>query len=297
MDATHRTDDEQAARWNGPAANAWVEAQSLVEGVLRPFEDLLVEAMSADREGHVLGERDRVLGERDRVLDVGCGTGSTTLAVARRLGAAGHVVGVDISEPMLTAARARAEQTDTQASFIHADAQEYAFEPATFDAVMSRFGVMFFKDSVRAFANLRRAAKDGAVLRFIAWRGPAENPFMTTAERAAAPLLPNLPARRPDEPGQFAFADADRIRRILEEAGWTGIDIRPRDVTCTLPESELIRYFSRFGPLGLILGEADEQTRARVLETVRAAFDPFVQGAEVRFTAASWLVGARASSA
>ncbi|MEU9892731.1 class I SAM-dependent methyltransferase [Streptomyces phaeochromogenes] len=290
MDAKRKTDDEQAARWNGPAASAWVEAQSLVDGVLKPFEDLLVEAVSADQEGQVLGDG-------SRVLDVGCGTGSTTLAVARRLGAAGHIVGVDISEPMLTAARARAEQTDAPASFIHADAQEYAFEPATFDVVMSRFGVMFFNDSVRAFANLRRAAKDGAVLRFIAWRSPAENPFMTTAERAAAPLLPNLPARRPDEPGQFAFADADKVRRILAEAGWTGIDIQAKDVTCTLPESELIRYFTRFGPLGQILGEADEQTRAHVVETVRAAFDPFVEGPEVRFTAGCWMVGARASSA
>jgi ubiquinone/menaquinone biosynthesis C-methylase UbiE len=290
MDAARRTHDDQAARWNGPAANAWVEAQTLVDGVLKPFEDLLVEAMSADHDGHVLGAG-------GRVLDVGCGTGTTTLAVARRLGAAGHIVGVDISEPMLTAARARAEQADAPASFIEADAQEYAFEPATFDAVMSRFGVMFFNDSVRAFANLRRAAKDGAVLRFIAWRGPAENPFMTTAERAAAPLVPDLPARRPDEPGQFAFADADRVRRILAEAGWTGIDIQPKDVPCTLPESELIRYFTRFGPLGLTLGKTDEKTRAQVVETVRAAFDPFVQGTEVRFTAASWMVGARASSA
>ncbi|MFD3306758.1 class I SAM-dependent methyltransferase [Streptomyces sp. NPDC058694] len=290
MDATRRTEDEQAARWNGPAASAWVEAQPLVDGVLKPFEDLLVEALATDQEGPVLGDG-------GRVLDVGCGTGTTTLAVARRLGAAGHIVGVDISEPMLTAARARAEQADVPASFIHADAQEYAFEPATFDAVISRFGVMFFNDSVRAFANLRRAAKDGAVLRFIAWRGPAENPFMTTAERAAAPLLPNLPARRPDGPGQFAFADADRVRRILEEAGWTGIDIQPKDVTCTLPESELIRYFTRFGPVGQMLGEADEQTRAQVVETVRAAFDPFVEGPEVRFTAGCWVVGARASSA
>lgn len=120
---------------------------------------------------------------------------------------------------------------------------------------------------------------------------------MTTAERAAAPLLPNLPVRRPDEPGQFAFADADRVRRILTESGWSGIDIRPVDVPCTLPERELIRYFTRLGPVGRVLPEADEETRARVVETVRAAFDSFVQGTEVRFTSACWLVGARATSA
>ena len=154
-----------------------------------------------------------------RVLDVGCGTGSTTLAVARRLGAKGRCIGIDISEPMIAAARARAEREGTPASFIRADAQTHAFEPASFDMIISRFGVMFFDDSVRAFANLRRAARDDAELRFIAWRSAAENPFMTTAERAAAPLLPNLPARRPDAPGQFAFADRRRVYSILEESG------------------------------------------------------------------------------
>ena len=274
-------DDEQAARWNGPAGNAWVDAQDVVDALFAPLEDLLVEAVPAGRGG--------------RVLDVGCGTGGTTVAVARRLGAEGHCVGVDISGPMVEAARARALREGAAASFVRADAQDHVFGPAVFDAVVSRFGVMFFQDTVRAFTNLRRAAKEDARLRFIAWRDIAENPFMTTAERAAAPLLPDLPERRPDAPGQFAFADADRVRRLLEESGWAGIDIRPVDVTCVLPEAELVPYFSRFGPVGIALRETDEPTRARVVETVRAAFDPFVQGTEVRFTAACWQIDARGS--
>ncbi|WSQ13910.1 methyltransferase domain-containing protein [Streptomyces sp. NBC_01231] len=283
MDSARRANDGQAARWKGPAGHAWVEGQALLDGILKPFEDLLVEGLAAEH-----GEN---------VLDVGCGTGGTTVAVADRLGPAGSCVGVDISEPMITTARTRAEQTDAPVSFIQADAQEHAFEPAAFDAVISRFGVMFFEDSVRAFSNLRRAARDGARLRFITWRGPAENPFMTTAERAAAPFLPELPARRPDQPGQFAFADPGRIHRILAESGWAGIDVQPVDVACTLPEKELVGYFTRFGPLGLVLPETDEQTRAQIVETVRSAFDTFVQGTEVRFTAACWMVGARASAA
>ncbi|MFF4800765.1 class I SAM-dependent methyltransferase [Streptomyces sp. NPDC001351] len=282
MDVRRGSEDDQAARWKGPGGNAWVELQGVLDEMFKPFEDLLVEAVATGRAG--------------RVLDVGCGTGGVTLAVARQLGAAGRSVGVDISEPVIAAARARAEREGAPASFVLADAQDHAFRPAAFDAVVSRFGVMFFKDSVRAFTNLRRAAKDGALLRFIAWRDPAENPFMTTAERAAAPLLPDLPVRRPDEPGQFAFADPDRVRRILAESGWTGIDIRPIDVSCALPESELVHYLTRLGPVGLALGGVDEQTRAQVIDTVRAAFDPFVQGTEVRFTAACWLVDARASA-
>jgi ubiquinone/menaquinone biosynthesis C-methylase UbiE len=249
--------------------------------MFKPFEELLVEAASA--------------ASASRVLDVGCGTGSTTLAVARLQPAKGRCIGIDISDPMIAAARARAEREGTPASFIRANAQIHPFEPESFDIIISRFGVMFFDDPVRAFANLRRAARGDAEFRFIAFRSAAENPFMTTAERTAAPLLPNLPARRPDAPGQFAFADPRRVNSILEESGWAEIDIRPIDVACTLPENKLVDYLTRLGPVGLILQEA--RNRAQVIETVRVAFDPYVQGAEVRFTAACWMVGARASTA
>jgi len=278
MTTTNPTDDDQAALWNGIAGRAWVDVQEVLDQTLRPFEDLLVEAVSGGR-----------------VLDVGCGTGTTTLAVARRQGAQGHSLGVDISAPMIAAAQARAAAERSRASFVCADAQTHAFAPASFDAILSRFGVMFFADPVAAFANLRRAGRSGAALRFFAWRSAADNPFMTTAERAAAPLLPAFPPRQPDAPGQFAFADAARVERILAESGWADIEIRPIDVTCTLPESELVRYATRLGPLGRILHEVDEPLRTRVVETVRAAFEPFVHGAEVRFTAACWWVAARVS--
>jgi ubiquinone/menaquinone biosynthesis C-methylase UbiE len=282
MDITPKTEDEQTTLWNGLAGHAWVELQEVLDQMFKPIEDLLVEAVFA--------------GSGRWVLDVGCGTGSTTLAVARLLGAKGRCIGIDISDPMINAGRARAERESTPASFIRANAQNHPFQAASFDMIMSRFGVMFFDDFVRAFANLRRAAKDDAELRFVAWRSPSENPFMTTAERAAAPLLPNIPARRPDAPGQFAFADQRRVHRILEESGWAEIDIRPIDVACTLPEKELVRYFTRLGPLGRVLHEADDPTRTQVIDTVRAAFAPYVHGAEVRFTAACWMVRARAPS-
>lgn len=120
---------------------------------------------------------------------------------------------------------------------------------------------------------------------------------MTTAERAAAPLLPNLPARGPDAPGQFAFADRRRVARILKDSGRTAIDIRPVDVPCTLPEKDSIRYLTRLGPVGRALEQADEETRPQVVETIRAAFEPYMMDAEVRFTARCRLIGSRAPSA
>jgi hypothetical protein len=120
---------------------------------------------------------------------------------------------------------------------------------------------------------------------------------MLVAERAAAPLLPNVPPRDPDAPGQVAFADPRRVARILGESGWTGIEVRPGDVGCGLPADELVRWFTQLGPLGRVLHDADAQTRSRVIESVRSAYDPFVRGNEIRFDAAAWLIAARAPAA
>jgi SAM-dependent methyltransferase len=274
-----QTNDEQKTLWNGTAGHAWVELDAVLDRMLAGFTDLLLQGARIEP-AHC-------------VLDIGCGTGNTTLAVARSLGGPGRCVGVDISEPMTSVARARAEQQRLPATFICADAATYAFEPDSFDAMISRFGVMFFDDSVQAFANLRRAAKPGAEIRFVAWQGLAENPFMTIAERAARPLLPELPERSTDAPGQFAFADDGRVSSILEQAGWMQIEIVPREVASAFPEKDLVRYFTRVGPLGRVLQAADDQTRFRIVETVRAAFDPYVFGEDVRFTSACWVVSAR----
>jgi SAM-dependent methyltransferase len=275
--------NEQAQLWNGAAGRAWVDAQEPIDRMFKPIEDLLVDAI-ARRSPRTL-------------LDVGCGTGVTTVAAARRLGPASACTGIDISAAMIDAARARAGRESLAVNFIVADAETYAFEPASLDAIVSRFGVMFFADPVRAFANLRRAATRDATLQCVAWRSLDQNPFMTTAERTAAPLLRTLPARTPDGPGQFAFADGGRVRTILQNAGWSDIELQPIDVACVLPEPDLVTYLTRFGPVGRALDEvADEETRTRVIGAVRAAFEPYVHGAEVRFTAACWMITARTAA-
>ena len=108
--------------------------------------------------------------------------------------------------------------------------------------------------------------------------------------------MPNLPARRPNAPGQFAFADERRVHAILEESGWADIEIRPIDVACTLPEKELVRLRDAAGSRRAErFDDVDARTRAEVTEIVRAAFEPFVHGAEVRFNAACWMIGARSA--
>jgi SAM-dependent methyltransferase len=265
---------ELTAHWKGAGGERWVALQGLLDHVLQPFEDVLVSGVSP---------------ETGRVLDVGCGTGSTTVAAARRTSGCS---GIDISEPMIAAARRRAERDALAVDFIVGDAQRYTFANASFDAVISRFGVMFFDDAVEAFANLHRCVTIGGALRLVVWRSADDNPFMTTAERAAAPLLPGLPVRRPDEPGQFGFADRDRVRGILEASGWAEVVIEPLDAPCTFPEDALKRYIGELGLVGRTL-EQTPHLRPRVVEAIRPAFAPYVNGAEVRFVGACWLVEAR----
>jgi hypothetical protein len=116
---------------------------------------------------------------------------------------------------------------------------------------------------------------------------------MTAAARAAAPFLPNLPAPNPDAPGQFAFADEAKVRRILDVSGWTDIEVDPIDIESSVADNDLLAYVTKLGPVGLALRDVDETTRARTTEAVRVAFDPYLQNGAARFTAACWLVSAR----
>ncbi|MGX9189215.1 class I SAM-dependent methyltransferase [Stenotrophomonas rhizophila] len=275
------TDTSQHALWNGPAGEAWVEAQRILDQMFAPLATHLLEAIPPGDDLHV--------------LDVGCGTGAVALAIAGQLGPQGRVTGVDISAPMIALARERAQRAGLAVDFIVADAQQHAFAPGSLDRIVSRFGVMFFDDPVQAFGQLQRAAKRGGELQALAWRRPDENAFMTTAERAAAPWL-QVPPRSPGAPGQFAFADQARVEQILSDGGWEDIEVLPLDVVCRIDRADLATYVALLGPVGSALRapDLDGATRTQVLEAVMAAFAPFIEGDAVTFTAACWEVRARA---
>lgn len=272
---------DQSTHWNSLTGRTWSELSDMLDRVLAPLEVVLIAAL-----GPI---------QNRTLLDVGCGAGATTLRAARLVGPNGRCLGVDISAPLIETARSRALSLDIDTvDFAQADAQIHDFETGGFDAVISRFGVMFFNDPVAAFANLRRAARQGAQLACVAWRSAAENAFMTTAERAAAAILPDFPVRDENAPGQFAFGNRERVRKILEASGWSAIDIRPIDAPCSIPQAELRSYVTRMGPLGAVFDGLDAELQERVGDAVESAFARFVRDGAAHFTSACWLVSARA---
>jgi SAM-dependent methyltransferase len=279
MSQSRTANADQVTFWNELGGLTWAELSVLLDRQIEGVGRRATEAL-APKPG-------------ERLLDVGCGCGQTTLTLAAHVEPGGEVVGIDISRPMLEVARQRAEGV-ANVRLLEADAQTAVFEPAAFDGLYSRFGVMFFADPRAAFCNLLSALKHGGRLAFVCWRSLAENPWMTVPLAAAAAQLPPGPAPPdPDAPGPFAFADAARVRDILASAGFADIEIAPVDALIggnSLPDSLTLAL--RVGPLGARLREAPE-FRQKVADAVRGALAPYVRDGEVWMPGAVWVVSAR----
>lgn len=234
------------------------------------------------------------------VLDVGCGCGGTTLAVARLI-APGQALGIDLSAPMLARARAGAEAAGHgNTVFQQGDAQVHPFAPTRFDAVISRFGVMFFADPVAAFANIRSATRPAGRLVFVCWQPLAANQWLLVPGGALGEHVPP-PAGlgSGDGPGMFAFADPDRVRPVLTAAGWRDIEITSEHVSILVGGGGSVEdtvEFLRTGSMGrMMLAGADAGTVERAVASVRAALAPHADAEGVHLGAAVWLVQAMAS--
>ena len=270
---------DQIAYWNNAAGETWAALQDRLDRQIEPLGLRAIEA-GAPQPG-------------ERVLDIGCGCGQTSLELARRVGTAGRVLGVDISSPMLEVARKRAIAAAANVSFIEADAQTHAFPKGGFDLAVSRFGVMFFDDPTAAFRNIGAALRPGGRLSFVCWRPMLENAWMATPLFAAMPLLPPLPPPDPAAPGPFAFADPERVRSILTGAGFEAVDIQPHDQPIGGNDlDQTVAMALKVGPLGAVLRE-HPHLRDGVVGAIRDALAPHVTPNGVMLPSATWIVTAR----
>ncbi len=286
MDAPtgHDQNADQIAYWNGPGGQRWADRQQSQDILLQPVADLLV-----DRARAKAGER---------IIDVGCGSGAVSIALARQVGPGGHVMGIDISGPMLARARQTAP-AGLPVDFVLADATVYPFEPASLDLLVSRFGVMFFADPALSFANLRKALKPSGRLAFICWREPRQNPFFMVALQAVYKHVPKLPPQGPEDPGPFSFASQARVQRILGEAGFKGIAMEPCDLSLDVAIGQgleaAVESALSIGPAARALAEQPREVVAAATQSIREALTPLVRGQSVPLDAAIWIVTASAS--
>jgi SAM-dependent methyltransferase len=282
--AGHDKNTDQIAYWNGPNGQRWTDRQAEQDVLLAPVSKALIDRTAAKA--------------GDRILDVGCGCGSTSIALAQQVAPSGFVLGIDISGPMLARARELAPK-GAPVDFALADATVYPFDPESFDLLVSRFGVMFFAEPVVSFANLRRALRPSGRLAFACWREPRENPWMMAPLQAIYRHVPKLPLQGPEDPGPFAFASEERVNRILGDAGFKAIAMEPValsfDIAVGRGLDAAVQAALQIGPGSRALDGHPVETRAAAAKSVKEMLTPYVRGQSVPLAGSIWIVTARAS--
>lgn len=272
--------DDQIANWDGAGGEHWATEAARYDTMLGPFTVPILEAARLEP-GHA-------------VLDIGCGCGALTLAAAERVAPSGRVDGVDISQPMLDVARRRSREAGyTEVTFEKADAQVHHFASASYDAVVSRFGVMFFDDRAQAFANVASAVKPGGRISFACWQE------MPKSEWIMAPLIamlehvpmPEIPA---GGPGPFALAEPDLVTSLLTEAGFESVTLDDSTLALLVGRSldDVIVFYERSDLAKALLADADAATLEKVWESVRRAIEPYATGEGVVMQGGGWIVSA-----
>ncbi len=273
---------DQVERWERDGAHWVVEADRY-------------DAMTAGFGDRVLGAAALQTGER--VIDVGCGAGATALESARRVRPGGTVLGVDISPPMLALAHERAATAGAEdVEFVRADAQVHDFGAGRWDAVVSRFGMMFFDAPDEAFANLARALRAGGRVAFTAWQGLESSEWIMAPGAPAAVHVGMPEGVEPNSPGPFGLADPDRTVQILEWAGYDRITIDETTQPMRIGDDvdDALAFFQSVPFVRDAVADAPPDRVAAALEAAREALVPYAgpEGVVMNENHA-WLVTAR----
>jgi ubiquinone/menaquinone biosynthesis C-methylase UbiE len=281
LTAADRSNADEIAYWNGPGGQRWLTRQQVHDALLAPIGDVLLQRADA-RVGQA-------------VLDVGCGCGATSIALAHRVAPSGHVLGIDVSAPMLERAR-QLKPAKLPIEFALADATTHPFERGWADLLCSRFGVMFFAEPVRSFENLRRGLRAGARVVFTCWREFQKNTWAYVPLQEVYRHVPRLPQVGPEDPGPFSFASASRVRKILEQAGFESVDLEPLDLALDLAGGRgldaAVETAMGVGPASRAVDGQPPALLAAAAESIRKALAPYQRAQAVPLASAVWLVTA-----
>ncbi len=277
--------EEQAEFWGKSEQGAkWLTFEDQLDHAFAPVLDLVLNRAA--------------LSPGMRVLDIGCGTGVSAIATARAVGAEGHVLAADISQPFLDRAAKRAESERLRTlTFQYADAQTFAFEPGQMDAAISRFGVMFFNDSVAALRNIANALKPGGQMTFAAWGPLADNPWFKIPHVAAVQRMGQPPRVDRYAPGPLAFHDLDHVKGLMTQAGLSDVtgEAVPVDLTGFGGVEATAHLVTRVGPAGRVVAhfEGDAADTDAIQATVAEEFRQYQSGSDVLVPATINLYQAR----
>jgi SAM-dependent methyltransferase len=282
MSETDKPEKPDKEYWAGRGGENWTRHNSFTESLFSPVTAVLLAAAAAK--------------PGERAVDVGCGCGGTALALAKQVGQAGFVLGIDVSAAMLGLAR-RLAPPGARAEFVEADATTHVFAKPDFDLLCSRHGVMFFDDPARAFANLRKALKPGGRMAFSCFRAPKDNPWAMVPVEAIYAHVPRPPKLGPEDPSPFAFADPARVQRILGGAGFAGVSLTPHDLAFDIAAGggldAAVENMLEIGPASRAVANVSAATRAKVAAAAREALAPYAKGNAVALGSAIWIVTAK----
>jgi SAM-dependent methyltransferase len=274
---------EMAAAWDGPEGDHWAEHADRYEASSADFEQALLARVEAEPGGSV--------------LDVGCGAGASTVALAR-LVPDGEVLGIDLSARMLELGRRRAAAAGLDhVTFVQADAQVHPFDAGRFDVATSSFGAMFFGDPVAAYANIRRALGPGGRIAWVAWRDMAGNEWLSSFREALAAGR-DLPSPPPGAPGPVALGDAGIGTERLEAAGFTDVAFEPVDgrMRFGLDAEEAWPFISTLGIVRGLTEQLDDEARAGALAALRRSLEEHTSADGVTYAAAVWCITATSAA-
>ena len=270
--------------WSGKGGDIWVERQNAMDTMLSPLGEAALNKLNFN--------------EEENVLDIGCGCGHATLNIAKRIGPSGNVTGLDISEPMLKRAKESAvEMSITNTSFRCVDVQTEDLGDQIYSAAFSRFGVMFFEDSIAAFKNINKSLISGGCLSFVCWQSPALNPWQSLFIQEVKKFT-DLPSPPPRSPGPFAFMESEYVSSILEESKFQDITIEGHEAEVNMFSgrslSDSVKDYISINPVVTeMLKDSSENQITEITNSVIEAFSPYHSEKGRIFPSATWLVTAK----
>jgi SAM-dependent methyltransferase len=268
---------DQLRAWDGDEGAYWAANADAFDRSVREHHRRLLEVVA--------------ITETARVLDVGCGTGQVTREAAGRA-PGGVAVGIDLSSEMLSVARQRSTAEGlSNVSYLQADAQIHPFEPSSYDLAVSRTGAMFFADPGQAFSNIARAVAPGGQLALLAWQGPAGNEWLREISGALAGGR-ERPAPPLDAPGPFALSDPERVRPLLQSAGFGDVAFEGIEPPMWFGADAADAHRFVLGLMGWMLEGLDDAERARAVDDLSATMADHETQDGVVFGSAAWIITA-----